>query len=201
MRPFRTLLPLAAAATAFACIALVAQDQGQEGHDHDAAKAPKVGEEAKNFKAETVAGKEIELQESFKGKVVLLDFWATWCPPCRKEIPHLKKAYDSLHDKGLEIVGISLDDGRVELDAVKAFTSKHEMKWPQVYGDASRTIAEAYMVEYIPTTYLIDGDTGKVLGTKENLRGEELEATIKKHMDEKAKAAKSDKGKGQKSRP
>jgi peroxiredoxin len=152
------------------------------------------------FSFANLAGEQ-QASSQWNGKVLVINYWATWCPPCRKEIPHLKKAYDSLHDKGLEIVGISLDDGRVELDAVKAFTSKHEMKWPQVYGDASRTIAEAYMVEYIPTTYLIDGDTGKVLGTKENLRGEELEATIKKHMDEKAKAAKSDKGKGQKSRP
>ena len=65
-----------------------------------------------------------------KGKVVLIDFWATWCMPCVGEIPHVKEAYDQFHSKGFEVIGISLDDDKSKL---KKFVVDQKMEWPQYF--------------------------------------------------------------------
>lgn len=199
MRTIATLLPISAVAGVLALVAF-AQDSGQAKPD-EAPSAPKVGQAAHDFKATTQAGKEIQLHESFKGKVVLVDFWATWCPPCVGEIPHVKKAYADLHEQGLEVVGISLDR---EDGALTSFVEKREVKWPQIFGDEARAIAERYAVEFIPTAYLVDGDTGKVLASGNELRGDDLESTLSKHVKKKAEEqtkAKGKAGKADKSSP
>ncbi len=181
MKTMAILLPVAVAGVLG--LAAFAQDAGQDKQDATPS-APKVGETAHDFKAKTQAGKEIELHESFKDKVVLVDFWATWCPPCVAEMPHIKKAYEDLHEKGLEIVGISLDQDE---SALTKFVEKREIKWAQIFGEKARAIAERYAVEFIPTAYLVDGDTGKVLAAGDELRGDELEETLSKHVEKKAK--------------
>lgn len=105
-----------------------------------------------NFKA--VDGREVDLK-NMKGKVVLIDFWATWCGPCVGEIPHVKEAYDELHGKGFEIVGISLDSDQSKL--VK-FVADKKMEWPQYFDGKQwqNEIATKYGIQSIPAMWLID---------------------------------------------
>ncbi|MFZ4470818.1 MAG: TlpA family protein disulfide reductase, partial [Pirellula sp.] len=92
----------------------------------------RVGKKALEFRAQILDGSEIEFPSSFAGKVVMLDFWATWCGPCIGEIPHMKEAYAEWHDKGFEILGINFDSANFE-EKLDAFLKENELPWPQVY--------------------------------------------------------------------
>lgn len=88
-----------------------------------------------------------------KGKVVLLDFWATWCPPCRAEIPHFKELYADYRGQGFEAVGLALDEGGA--DVVRPFVKENGVSYPIAMGTPK--VAEAYGgIRGIPTTFLID---------------------------------------------
>ncbi|QOV88645.1 TlpA family protein disulfide reductase [Humisphaera borealis] len=93
----------------------------------------------------------------WKGKVVLVDFWATWCPPCRAELPEVKKVYAEFHAKGLEIVGVSCDR---DVDDLKGFLSQNaDMPWPQLFEPGKpgwHPLAEEFGIDGIPTMFLID---------------------------------------------
>lgn len=110
-----------------------------------AAKAP-------NFSLKTADGKTLELKK-LQGKVVVVNFWATWCRPCQAEIPGFLEIYKQYKPKGLEIVGISLDqDG---WKPVKPFIETYKIVYPIVVGNAD--LAEAYGgIEGIPTTFVVD---------------------------------------------
>ncbi|MGA9115875.1 MAG: TlpA disulfide reductase family protein [Bacteroidota bacterium] len=96
---------------------------------------------------------------SLKGKVVAVNFWATWCPPCRAEIPGFIEVYRKFREKGLEIVGVSLD--RQGWTVVRPYLKKNPIEYPVVIGDAA--LADAYGgVEAIPTTVLVDR-SGKIV--------------------------------------
>lgn len=97
----------------------------------------------------TLDGDTIRL-ESLKGKVVILDFWTTWCPPCRRAIPHLITLYDKYHDRGLEILGISDEDETT----LRNFRSSQGIPYPILLG--SNEIARQFEVTAIPKTYFID---------------------------------------------
>lgn len=101
-----------------------------------------------------VDGRSVDLA-ALKGKVVLLDFWATWCGPCVGEVPNVKKTYDQFHDKGFEIVGISLDKDK---DTLTRFTADHHMEWPQYFDGQywQNKYARQFGVESIPSMWLID---------------------------------------------
>ena len=101
-----------------------------------------------------VDGSKVDLKD-FAGKVVLIDFWATWCGPCVAEVPSLKKVYETYHPKGFEILGISLDDKKSDL---LAFTKKHEMPWPQYFDGKhwNNEISFRFGINSVPTTWLID---------------------------------------------
>lgn len=109
-----------------------------------------------------------------KGNYVLVDFWASWCGPCRKEMPNLKKVYDSFHSKGFEIVGVSLDNNKKSwTDAVENM----QMTWPQLSDLKAwkNSAAQLYYIKSIPATLLI-GPDGKIVAS--NLRGQELEKKL-----------------------
>ncbi|RYX81420.1 redoxin domain-containing protein [bacterium] len=123
--------------------------------------------------AKDIDGKEITF-EQFKGKVTLVDFWATWCGPCIGELPNVKANYDKYKGQGFDVLGISLDQS---VPPLTKFIKEKEMPWRQVYdGYWDGPIATSFNVRAIPATILI-GKDGKIAAI--GARGEELEPAIK----------------------
>ena len=91
-----------------------------------------------------------------KGKVVVIDFWATWCPPCRAEMPHMKELYSKYKDKGVEFVGVSLDRGPQGLEKLVSYCKANEITWLQAQGPAADGLAKQCAVRAIPTLFIVD---------------------------------------------
>ena len=127
-----------------------------------------------DFTEKDLDGKPISVA-GFKGKVVLVDFWATWCGPCRGELPNVIATYQKHHANGFEIIGVSLDSDRDTLDTFLKQTDG--MTWPQFFDGQGwhNKLAVKYGVESIPFDVLV-GPDGKIIGT--SLRGEELEDAV-----------------------
>ena len=139
---------------------------------------PAVGD-VMDIKFTGLDGKETDLAK-MKGKVVLIDFWATWCGPCIAELPNVLKAYEEYNDKGFEIIGISLDNVKDE-DKLRTFVKDKKMTWPHAFdGQGWRnSLAKKFGISSIPATFLI-GKDGKVVST--NLRGPALSKAVKKEL-------------------
>lgn len=127
------------------------------------------------FNVKDTAGKDLSL-EQYKGKVVLIDFWATWCGPCKAELPNVIETYKKWNASGFEVLGISLDQDK---DALDAFLKSNDMPWRQHFDGKGweNEIAQLYGVRSIPATYLLDRD-GKIV--KMNVRGEALKKAVAK---------------------
>ena len=161
----------------FAGTQLVAKLEKQEA---DGAVAKKIqdslvsGATFPDFAEKDLNGTPISVA-GFKGKVVLVDFWATWCGPCRGELPNVIATYKKHHANGFEIIGVSLDSER---DKLEAFLKNQEgMTWPQFYDGQGwqNKLAVKYGVESIPFAVLI-GPDGKIIG--KDLRGDDLESAV-----------------------
>ena len=110
-----------------------------------------------------------------RGKVVLIDFWASWCGPCRRENPHVRAMYEKYHDKGFEVFSVSLDK---DANAWKGAIAKDNLTWPNHVSDLKgwgSAAAKLYGVSSIPSTFLVDKD-GRIIA--KGLRGEQLTAVL-----------------------
>lgn len=138
-----------------------------------------IGQPVQEFSGPTPDGKTIALND-IKGKVTIIDFWAAWCGPCRKENPNVVKVYEKYHDKGLEIIGVSLDGNPRQKGAKDAWIKaieKDNLTWHHVsnlqyFNDP---IAKLFNINSIPATFIID-DKGTIVA--KNLRGRALEDKI-----------------------
>jgi thiol-disulfide isomerase/thioredoxin len=130
----------------------------------------------------TVDGKRFDIDE-YKGKVVVVDFWATWCGPCIEELPNLKAVYDKYHGRGLEVVGISLDD---EKDLLTKFIKQNGLPWKILFSSDpkktgfSEASADYYGISGIPAIFVMNRQ-GKVVSL--NARGPELAALVQKLVE------------------
>jgi thiol-disulfide isomerase/thioredoxin len=134
------------------------------------------------FTAKDLDGKDVSPAD-YKGKVLLIDFWATWCGPCMAELPHVLETYGELHDQGFEILGISLDRDTDKEKLVNTIKDRG-MSWRHVYDGKfwQAEIAQLHDIQSIPATILI-GKDGKIAGM--NLRGDALKTAVKAALEAK----------------
>jgi peroxiredoxin/predicted negative regulator of RcsB-dependent stress response len=138
----------------------------------DLKRLDQIGKLAPAFTAEDIQGQAIRLG-AYRGKYVLLDFWATWCGPCVAEVPRLQAAYQSYHEAGFEIIGISLDESKA---AVVDFVKARKIPWRQIHNaSGANDLVEALGVTSIPATYLVDPE-GTII--RLDLRGKALDETL-----------------------
>ncbi|MBY0395340.1 MAG: TlpA family protein disulfide reductase [Thermoleophilia bacterium] len=143
----------------------------------------KVGQPAPSLTARDLSGQEIAL-EGYRGKYLLIDFWATWCAPCVAELPRLQAAYAKHKDRGFEILGVSLDDTKT---AVVDFVKARGIPWRQVHAaSAGSDVIEPFGVTTIPATFLVDPD-GKIVRLE--LRGPALDRALEQLVGRRAAAA------------
>ena len=150
---------------------------GEEARKIQVALAPDTA--FPDFDVKDLDGKALSIA-SYKGKVVMVDFWATWCGPCVGEVPNVAAIYQKYHDKGFEIIGVSLDrEG--DKDKLISFTKDHNMPWRQYFDGKfwQNDLAVKYGIQSIPATFLLDG-SGKIIG--KDVRGPALEPAVKKAL-------------------
>jgi peroxiredoxin len=144
-------------------------------HQMDVAKPVSVGHKAPEFTIASIDGKEVKLS-NYKGKYVMLDFWASWCMPCRKENPNVVKQYNKFHSKGFNILGISLD---VEKKAWASAIKSDNLTWAHVSDlqNFEGPTERLYRVEAIPSNFIIDPQ-GNIAA--KNITGADLETFLNK---------------------
>jgi len=144
---------------------------------------PSNGKRAIDFTITDQNGKEISLSD-LEGKLVLIDFWASWCGPCRQENPNVVEAYEKYHDekfvngKKFEIISVSLDKDKSKW---KKAIKKDNLKWKYHGLDQDGAVSRMYNVRSIPYSFLIDGE-GNILAQGNELRGLNLHITIEKYL-------------------
>lgn len=136
------------------------------------------GDPAPDFELTTLTGKKTNLSD-FKGKKIILNFWASWCPPCVAEMPHMQKFYEKNKDNGIEIVAVNLTSMEKKIQDVKDFSNKYELSFP-ILLDEKGEIGSKFQAFGIPTSYIVDSKgiiRKKIVGPMD-------EGMIKKLIDE-----------------
>ena len=128
-----------------------------------------------NFEEKDLDGKPLSIS-AYKGKILLVDFWATWCGPCVGELPNVIKTYEKHHGDGFEIIGVSLDQDKGKL---ASFIAEKKMPWQQYFDGQGwqNKLAQKYGIQAIPATFLLDKE-GNILAR--DVRGEQLETAVAK---------------------
>ena len=155
-------------------VAKIEKKMERERQMAELAKTVQPGNPYKNISGESTDGKELSLKSVIERKgnrYVLLEFWATWCGPCMREVPHLKEAYTRFHGKGFEIYSMSIDKEN-DKDKWMQTIKEKGMEWTNVLRTDAKNTTEAYGVRGIPANFLIDCSTGQIVAT--NLRGNAL---------------------------
>ncbi len=153
--------------------------------DHRLARFAMVGKPAPLFEGIDADGKPVRLAD-YKGKVILIDFWASWAPPCVESFSHLRELYHAYRDKGFVVVGVNLDslgqdlngkkpDSKEVLSTVRWFLLNHRAAWPEILGDTAEAAAKAYSVTDVPASFLVGRDG---IITQVELSGEPLPRAI-----------------------
>jgi thiol-disulfide isomerase/thioredoxin len=133
-----------------------------------------VGSEVPDFQFTDFSGKKRKLSE-FRGKYVLLDFWAIWCPPCRRELPYQKLAYSRFQDRGFEILGMNNDE---DPSAIKDTLKKNGLVWPQATMSSIHDVEVRYRIHLFPTSLLLGPDGKVLLVDQGKMRGQDLLKTL-----------------------
>ena len=143
------------------------------------AAAIAVGTEIKDFEAKTLNGEVVSISGARKGKeIVLVEFWASWCGPCRAEIPHMKQAYEDYGPNGFEIFSFTVDDERE--DWVEA-SEEEELPWINAGMGLDHPATVAYGVTGVPANFLVDAASGEIVA--KNLRGHKLDEALEERLD------------------
>ena len=140
--------------------------------------APRQGFPAPEFALNTLEGQRVNLSD-YRGKVVLINFWATWCPPCKAEMPVIQSAYKTYRDQGLEVLAIDSTTDQDEATAARQFASVNGLAFPvlaDVHGEAS----QLYQVQALPTSFFVDRQ-GKIAWVV--VGGPMAEALIRSHVE------------------
>ena len=138
-----------------------------------------IGADIRDFTADTLEGDAVSLADvRADSRLVLLEFWASWCGPCRVEIPHMKEAYDRFREKGFEIVSFTIDDDR---EAWEEASDEEDLPWINLGMGPEAEAPTAYNVTGVPKNYLVDSGTGDIVA--KDLRGHKLDEKLEELLN------------------
>ena len=139
----------------------------------------RVGESVLDFTAETLDGEKVKLADlRADSNYLLVEFWASWCGPCRVEIPHMKQAYTRFRDKGFEIVSFTIDKERDDWEEASA---EEEIPWFDLGMGPEADAPKAYNVRGVPDNYLVESSSGEIIAT--DLRRHKLDEKLEELLD------------------
>jgi thiol-disulfide isomerase/thioredoxin len=142
------------------------------------------GKKPPTFEVKTLTGETLKFPDDFKDRLVMLDFWATWCGPCLGELPNLKRVYAEFHAQGFDVLGVSIDTEESR-DKLTEFLKEKDIAWQQVHepGAWDGRLPKQFGVSAIPNCVLVDGKSGLIVATTASLRGTALRNTIERRLE------------------